>query len=164
MKTPLALPLLAIALLFAVTPAFADENIVREPDRHPHHAFEAEPHFLIAPLSAGPLPGFGFRGTFTLSEAGFIPSINDSVGLGVGVDWTRDNAYVPVVMQWNFWLSRYWSVFAEPGIALHVNDRFGNGRPDLTLYGGARLRFADRVALTFRVGYPGLTVGLSFLL
>jgi hypothetical protein len=45
---------------------------VRDPDRHPHHAFEAEPHALIAPLGPGPLPGVGFRGTFTLSEDGFI--------------------------------------------------------------------------------------------
>jgi hypothetical protein len=160
----LALSTFALGLTLAFPNARADENIVRDPDRHPHHAFEAEPHALIAPLGPGPLPGVGFRGTFTLSEEGFIRSINDSVGLGVGIDWTRDNAYVPVVMQWNFWLSRYWSVFAEPGVSAHFTDHFGKTHPDFTLYGGARLRFADRVTLTMRAGHPALAVGFSFLL
>ncbi|MGC4089033.1 MAG: hypothetical protein QM756_14250 [Polyangiaceae bacterium] len=159
-----SLGFLALACPFFARSAHADENIVRDPDRHPHHAFEAEPHVLLAPLGTGPLPGAGFRGTFTLSESGFIPSINDSVGLGVGIDWTRDNAYVPVVMQWNFWLSHYWSVFAEPGIAAHFTDKFGKTGPDFTLYGGARLRFSNRTTLTLRAGYPALSVGLSFLL
>jgi len=36
--------------------AHAEENIVRDPDRHTHYVFEAEPHFLLAPID-GPAPG-----------------------------------------------------------------------------------------------------------
>jgi len=143
--------------------AHAEENIVRDPDRHPHYAFEAEPHFLLAPID-GPAPGAGFRGTIVLVPEGFVRSINDSVGLGFGVDWTRDNTWVPIVMQWNFWLSTHWSVFAEPGGAFHFTDNGHRDRADFTLYGGARLRFSDRVTLTLRAGHPALAVGLSFLL
>jgi hypothetical protein len=143
--------------------AHAEQNIVRDPDRHPHYVFEAEPHFLLAPID-GPAPGAGFRGTIVLAQDGFIDSINDSVGLGFGVDWTRDNTWVPIVMQWNFWLSNHWSVFGEPGGAFHFTDNGRRDRADFTLYGGARLRFSDRVTLTLRVGHPALAVGLSFLL
>ena len=106
----------------------------------------------------------GSRGTIVLAHDGFIDSINDSVGLGFGADWTRDNTWVPIVTQWNFWLSTHWSVFGEPGGAFHFTDDGRRDRADFTLYGGARLRFSDRVTLTFRVGHRALAVGLSFLL
>jgi hypothetical protein len=132
-------------------------------EHDPHYAFEAEPHFVLGPIG-GPLPGVGFRGTIVLLPEGFIDSINDSVGLGLGVDWTHDNTWVPVVMQWNFWLSEHWSVFGEPGAAFHLEDQGRRSRGDFTLYGGARLRFSERATLTFRVGYPALAVGFSFLI
>jgi len=154
---------LSLGVSLASHSARAEQNIVRDPDRHPHYVFEAEPHFLLAPLD-GPLPGAGFRGTVVLLPEGFIDSINDSVGLGFGVDWTHDNTWVPIVMQWNFWLSEHWSVFGEPGGAFHFEDNGRTDRADFTLYGGARLRFSDRATLTFRVGHPALAVGFSFLL
>jgi len=70
---------------------------------------------------------------------------------------------VPVVMQWNFWLSRRWSVFGEPGLLLrYVNDDFGV--TPFVIYGGGRLHFGDNVALTLRVGYPTFSLGISLLL
>ncbi|HWA75903.1 MAG TPA: hypothetical protein VG937_26380 [Polyangiaceae bacterium] len=118
---------------------------------------------LLAPFYEG-LPGAGIRATFTLSNNGFIDSINDSVGLGIGGDWTRDTTWVPVVLQWNFWLSEHWSVFGEPGVALRLRDHFKDRGPDFTIYGGGRYRFGQTVALTLRVGHPALALGLSFLL
>ena len=145
--------------------AHAETNINKDPDRHPHYVFEAEPHFLLAPLDARtPLPGVGFRGTVVLAQDGFIDRINDSVGLGFGVDYTRDNTWIPVVMQWNFWLSEHWSVFGEPGAAFKFEDRGHANRADFTIYGGGRLRLTDRATLTLRVGYPAVTAGFSFLL
>ena len=159
-------PLVTVSLLatfLAARVVHAETNIVRDPDRHPYYGFELEPHLVLAPVR-GPVPGAGVRGTVVLAQNGFIDSINDSVGLGFGVDYTHDKTWVPLVMQWNFWLSEHWSVFGEPGIAWRWDDQFGSSRADLTLYGGARLRLAGRVALTARVGYPGFTLGVSFLL
>ena len=145
--------------------AHAESNIIKDPDRHPHYVFEAEPHFLLAPIDAGkPAAGVGFRGTVVLAQDGFIDRINDSVGLGFGVDYTRDNTWIPVVMQWNFWLSEHWSVFGEPGLAFKSEDRGRASRADFTIYGGGRLRLTDRVTLTLRIGHPALAAGFSFLL
>src|SRR5450432_1242298 len=93
-----------------------------------------------------------------------LPARADRWSSGFGADWTRDNTWVPIVMQWNFWLSTHWFVFGEPGGAFHFTDNGRRDRADFTLYGSARLRFSDRVTLTFRVGHPALAVGLSFLL
>jgi hypothetical protein len=144
--------------------ALAEENIARDDWNHPGHAFELEPHALLAPLYDHGLPGVGVRGTVTLAREGFIDGVNDSVGLGFGADWTRDATYVPIVMQWNFWLSQHWSVFAEPGVALRFRDDFRDRGPDLTLYGGGRFRFARSAALTLRIGYPAVALGVSFFL
>jgi len=148
--------------------AHAETNIIKDPDRHPHYVFEAEPHFLLAPIGKPPLlPGVGFRGTVVLAQEGFIDKLNDSVGLGFGIDYTRDNIWVPVVMQWNFWLSEHWSVFGEPGFAFKFanhGDHDHETKADFTIYGGGRLRLSDRVTLTMRVGYPAFTAGFSFLL
>ena len=145
--------------------AHAETNIIKDPGRHPHYVFEAEPHFLLAPLGKEKLlPGVGFRGTVVLAQEGFIDRINDSVGLGFGVDYTHDNTWIPIVRQWNFWLSEHWSVFGEPGMAIKIEDRGHATRADFTIYGGGRLRLSDRVTLTMRVGYPAFTAGISFLL
>jgi hypothetical protein len=94
-----------------------------------------------------------------------VRSINDSIGIGVGIDFAPGYGgwfIVPVVMQWNFWLSTHWSVFGEPGIAL-TNGPTQVIDP-IIFYAGGRFHFSDRIALTFRLGYPDVSVGVSFLL
>ena len=123
-------------------------------------------------------------------------SINNSVGIGFGLDWVHyngcyhwrspnglcsnlDNLWFPVVMQWNFFLSTHWSVFAEPGLALHYSSwgdgcvsgnyvdvgggtRYvdcGNapnrlGVDPFVLFVGGRYHFTEQVALTMRIGWP----------
>ncbi|MCL2448698.1 MAG: hypothetical protein FWD17_07120 [Polyangiaceae bacterium] len=71
-------------------------------------------------------------------------------------------AYVPVVMQWNFWLTRRWSVFGEPGLSLYWYD-YRKLSVTPALFFGGRWQFSDRVMLTMRVGYPTFTLGLSVL-
>jgi hypothetical protein len=131
--------------------------------------------------------GPGFRGTIVLVDNGFISSINNSVGLGFGLDWifyghhchgpsndhrcdTNSEAIVPVVLQWNFWLHPHWSVFGEPGVAFHF--RGGNGHHAdfdwFTVYAGGRYHISENFALTMRVGAPLLSenvfsFGASFL-
>ena len=183
-------------VLSIVGSASADTVVISRPGAHPNYAFEAEPHLLLGALPP-PRPargtgfGVGFRGTVELVDNGFISSINNTVGLGFGVDWVRygdsnvpcpkttsgqcrdanpDRSLyslsIPVTMQWNFWLSRNWSVFGEPGVSLRYvnkgNDSF-NFDPFVVWLGG-RYHFQDRVTLTMRVGYPVFSVGVSFLL
>jgi hypothetical protein len=161
--TPLAVT--AVALALAPTIARADErSIIRLPGDHPAYVFEAEPHGLVGfsgPFEQDGSVGVGFRGTFHITN-GFVPSINDSVGIGVGIDVGTDGrVLVPVVMQWNFWLSTHWSVFGEPGFALGSGVNTGLWP---VFYAGGRFHFTDRIALTLRIGYPDVSVGVSFFL
>ena len=74
-----------------------------------------------------------------------------------------DYFYVPVVMQWSFWLHRNWSVFGEPGLAFYVQEGDFDFQP-VVLYAGGRYHFTDRITLTMRLGYPTFSLGVSFLL
>jgi hypothetical protein len=76
---------------------------------------------------------------------------------------TYNYVYVPVVMQWNFWLTRRWSVFGEPGLNLYFlgNHDFGASP---AIYLGGRFQIADRITLTARFGYPTFAFGVSFML
>ena len=157
----------AVAIVLATGPALADVSIIKSPGAHADYLFEAEPHALVAPFD-GFHPGVGFRGTFSIVHNGFISSINNSVGIGIGADWSKDHFRIPVVMQWNFWLSRNWSVFGEPGTALRFQS--GEGVKNefhiepLQMFVGGRFHFSDTFALTMRMGYPTFSIGTSFLL
>ena len=87
------------AALVGAVPATARarEVVVVTPERgvydHPAYTFESEPHFLFGyagPFDADHGPAIGFHGTFNLLDRGFIDTINDSVGLGVGADFAGD--------------------------------------------------------------------------
>lgn len=180
----------------------AAQSTISRPGARFAYGFEAEPHVVFGPF--GPPGsgrtsdglGLGFRGTVELASQGFIAKINDSVGLGFGIDWLhheydnsfgdctawrggpngtricvevdggrqRDVLVFPLVMQWNFWLTRQWSVFAEPGLFLFAAEGSGEsfGIRPLALYVGGRYHFSDAVALTARLGYPSLSLGVSF--
>ncbi len=186
--------------------ARAEELIIKRPGDHPVYSVEAEPHLALAFLvpRAG-VSGVGLGGRFTIPivRNGFISTINNSVGIGFGLDWVHyngcyrgwgnpydcpnlDTFYIPVVMQWNFFLSTHWSVFGEPGIAITHNaygscvdfyhDNRGNrvsvdcgGAPTRTglnpfvLFVGGRYHFSETMALTMRIGWPYASVGVSFL-
>ncbi len=160
----------AFAVLWLLSgSARAEQAIIKMPGDHPRYVLEAEPHVLLGfrhDVRDG--PGIGFRATIPIVFNGFVSTINNSVGIGFGfdVDPLRkgDHFSVPVVMQWNFWLSTHWSVFGEPGAAVI----FGPGRGERpiwpVLYAGGRLHFSEAIALTLRVGYPDVAVGVSFLL
>ncbi len=155
------------AVLASAGTAHAEESTIKNEGQHPHYFFDAEPHGLVGyggPFYNGGYPGVGFRGTFTIVKDGFVPTINNSVGIGVGADvfFGRGGSYVivPVVMQWNFWLSTHWSVFGEPGLGITSGD---NVLTPIFAAGG-RYNFNNRVALTMRIGYPSVSVGVSFFL
>lgn len=159
----------AFGLLLTSSPARA-ESLIKHPGRHPDYTFEAEPHFMFGfdPPGdrAGRGYGPGFRGTVELVDNGFIRTINNTVGIGFGADCLcfasgKTAVWVPVVMQWNFWLTDSWSVFGEPGGGFYLGNST-DARP--TLSAGGRYHFSNTLALTLRLGYPAITVGVSFVL
>lgn len=160
---------LAAAWMAAARPARA-ESTIRQPGTHPSYVFEAEPHFFFGlpppGHAAGQGFGPGFRGTVTLLQNGFVKSIDDSVGLGFGADWIaftnkKTSIWVPIVLQWNFWLTERISVFGEPGFGFYLGNTTGI-RPDVS--GGARFAITRSIAVTARAGYPAFSLGVSFLL
>lgn len=109
-----------------------------------------------------------------------------SVGMGWCADWDRgpggqpicrriagaggdaSYVYLPVVLQWNFWLHRQWSAFGEPGLGIYLQHL---DYDDDTSFGlvpvfhvGGRWHFSDQAALTLRLGYPAFSLGVSLFL
>lgn len=158
----------SLAVLGAASNASADESVIKNPGDHPDYKFEAEPHALIGyggPFRNSGQVGLGFRGTVIVADRGFIPSINNSVGVTFGADvyLSHGTVVLPVAMQWNFWLTTHWSVFGEPGLLLALNRENGRNLVHPLFDAGGRYHFNDRVALTLRVGYPSISVGASIL-
>ncbi len=162
---------MVVAAWSALAPAraMADQSLIGHPGQHVAYSFELEPELILVfdrPLDDG--PGAGIRGSLPLLDRAFVPSINDSIALTFGFDkdplFKGDVFYVPVGMQWNFWLSQNWSVMGEPGVLLQFADKL---RPYAQIWGGARYHFTESVALTLRVTLPhapAASLGLSLFL
>jgi hypothetical protein len=197
--------LLGAGILVGARTAHADDTNKR-PGDHPSYTVEIEPHglwgwkhYYYAPTDG---LGLGARFSIPIVENGFVPSINNSVAIGLGVDWLHysgaacyyyygpprnpgpcwslgDANYLlfPVVMQWNFFVAKRWSVFAEPGLVIYHGfyDYCSNvppGNPctnptqtgvDFAFYAGGRFYISEHVALTMRLGYPTFSFGVSFM-
>jgi hypothetical protein len=194
------LPVVATFAAFALeAPPASAQSTIRAHGARPSYGAEVEPHLLLTPWSppgigSGEGFGLGVRGTFEILSQGFISSINDSVGIGVGLDWIHyddnddpngvckrteqapngipvcvevagdtDYLWIPVVMQWNFWLHERWSVFGEPGIALRLDDMDEFHVSPVVLFAGGRYHVSKTLTLTMRLGYPSFSFGASFL-
>jgi hypothetical protein len=182
--------------------ARADDTI-KHPGEHPHYAVEIEPHVLWGwtHYDYAPNDGFGLGARFSIPivDNGFVSSINNSVAIGFGLDWVhysgtncyyyyRGNGpcydvgdanllFFPVVMQWNFFVAKRWSVFGEPGLVIWhgfydycagAPAGFNCGNPtqtgvDFAFYAGGRYHFNEHVALVMRIGYPTFSFGVSFM-
>jgi hypothetical protein len=88
----------------------------------------------------------------------------------------------PVVLQWNFFVAERWSVGGEPGLGIYhgvFNDDYCDlltpaqrgfcNRPTATgvfpaFYAVGRYHFSDKASLTMRIGYPTVSIGVSFFL
>lgn len=164
-----------VGLLFHPSEAHA-ENLIKRPRAHSSYTTELEPHLTfggIGDLFAGP----GVRATWPVADPAFIPKLNNSVGIGVGLDlfFNRDDCRtvdgrrkcygtafaVPVAMQWNFWFTKQWSAFGEPGILLGLHPH-NDIDPHLAV--GGRFQLNDGITLTLRLGVPYASFGVSFLL
>jgi hypothetical protein len=113
--------------------------IVKNTGDHPEYKVELEPHLDFGWSSryyASSGFGAGVRATIPIVQNGFIPNLNNSVGISFGIDWLRYSGCAgvlgntfdcggasyflfPVVLQWNFWLTPHWSVFGEPGLYIY---------------------------------------------
>ncbi len=149
---------------------------------------ELEPHALFGWFGdayGGATLGLGGRASIPLVQNGFIPSINNSVGITFGLDLlfyqscyyhgscSATSLEFPVAMQWNFFVAQRWSVFGEPG--LYVYHAFlpdcpaGLPCPTATgvlpaVWAGGRYHISDSISLTMRIGYPTFSFGVSFFL
>jgi hypothetical protein len=183
--------LLAAVSLPAFSSSARADDTIKHPGDHPDYHFEAEPHLVLGwggVYGAGGGFGVGARFGIPIVENGFVSSINNSVAISFGADlvhydacWYGDHAgcsanYLdfPVAMQWNFFVAQRWSVFGEPGLILFQgfladcpNGSNCPGRPALfgvepAIYLGGRYHFSSAAALTMRVGFPSISVGVSF--
>jgi len=179
------------------------EAQIRSPGHHPHYAVELEPHLVLQwtndPYFAGDAIGVGFRASIPIIDNGPISSINNSLAIGFGLDWAHfggcgpyndacnaDDFWVPIVLQWNFFFTDWFSLFPEFGLAIQhsnlgwdgaipgdcrgtrgrnicvANASYTNVEPVLWI--GARFAISQRVAFTLRLGTPSILVGASFML
>jgi hypothetical protein len=207
-KTRTAVASLAIASVLGIARTASADDTIKHPGDHPHYVVELEPHGLVgwAAQWAGWGFGLGGRVSINLTHDGFVPTINNSVAIGMGLDWVHYSAsggcnydprfgicvygagyYVnadffqfPVVMQWNFYVAKRWSVFGEPGLYIwhgSYSSPYACGGPTLpacisygsdtgvgpAFWAGGRFHFSDGMSLTMRIGYPEfITIGVSF--
>jgi len=96
-----------------------------------------------------------------------------------GYNCSANYLFFPVALQWNFYVASKWSVFGEPGVVPFYgfyDDFCGNGPGQIkgcndpshfsitpALYVGGRYHFNEHTALTMRIGYPDISVGVSFM-
>ncbi len=197
----------ALASAVVALPSVASAaSVIKQPGAHPKYDFELEPHFVFQwDNRFGDDDGFGpgVRFNIPFLDNGPISKINNNMAIGVGLDltfgdndcgwWWRgrgpwDNrhdcsvteVWVPVVLQWNFFLTDIISVFGEPGFAfVHRSWDWqwycdGNGGPicdfddsdndlEFVFWGGARFQFSDAIGATVRVGSPYVSVGINIL-
>jgi hypothetical protein len=159
---------LGTSLFLLAASAKAEPLLIESPGDHPAYHFEAEPHALLGfgSIENGAL-GVGFRGTLALMDPGFIKTINNVAGFSFGGDLfigrkRSDALYVPLMAHWSFFFSQHWSAFAELGLGLRFFDDGTHINPALNI--GGRFHMTERVALTLRLGYPALALGVSFFL
>ena len=123
--------------------------------------------------------GGGARYTMNVMGNGFVPSINNAVGISFGADVLAHTPYkcdgwdvslsLPVTMQWAFYLTRSWTVFAELGTTfwIHPMGRCGGIISDYFdmwfIFGpGAIWNITESSHMIFRLTYPYFQVGYAF--
>lgn len=184
MRTLLFAGLTAGAISVFFTAEARAESVIKQPNRHPVYRAELEPHldFLFWHRNYGGAYrgryyrgvgdvefGGGFRASIEVGDPAFIPKINNTVAISFGIDFTNCrycyqdfSFWSPIALQWNFFLTDKWSVFAEGGFMLRSYGFFSETDADFNLAVGGRFHFNDKVALTMRLGYPFVSVGVSF--
>lgn len=182
----LALGLFALVVACPREAKAEEHSIIKHPNDHPSYSVELEPHGIVS-FNDG--FGLGMRLSIPIVQNGFISTINNSVAIGFGFDWVhydhchwywhdyadcRDLSvvWIPVVLQWNFFLSTHWSVFGEPGLAFEHDSIGPNGHNDthfnpFIFFAGGRYHISEKFALVMRLELfpdPSLMFGPSWML
>ena len=173
----------AAGVLVASAPeALAADWVIKQPSAHPTYRAELEPHgnlILYRYRNYGRASrryfgdaegGAGFRASIELADPAFIKKINNTIAISFGLDLTncrycrhdQFSIWSPVAMQWNFFLTRKWSVFGEVGAIVRSDGFYRDLWLDPALWVGGRYHFNDKIALTMRAGVPWLSIGVSF--
>ncbi|HEX4353550.1 MAG TPA: hypothetical protein VHZ95_11555 [Polyangiales bacterium] len=205
MKSSFSIQLLAL-LAFLTTSAILSNQAhaqLRRPDRHELYNVELEPHAVWQwndqPFWDDDGIGLGFRASIPLIDNGPIRSINNNLAIGFGLDWVyyghcgrynddcdASSFSIPIVMQWNFFLTPWISIFPELGLAFnHASVGWDGDVPadcgrvdginvcrdgasrtyvEPVFWFGVRFTLARNIAVILRAGTPSLTAGVSFLL
>lgn len=178
---------LAAAVLLSLPSVAEAQVVIKQPNAHPDYSVELEPHATFVfwhrnyygyrgfrgrggwTSFSDPEFGAGFRATIPIVDPGFIPKLNNTVGITFGVDLTNCqfcrydfSIYTPVGIQWNFFITRKFSAFADLGFVLATAGFYREVYPDFMLMLGGRYHFNDDVSLTFRIGVPFINFGVSF--
>jgi hypothetical protein len=167
----------------------AGENPTPPRDDVSSYPLEIEPHFAFGADNVYGSAGFGagLRMSIPL-VAGAMGSVPDNVAISFGADLLHyDNCFfggdcganylmLPVAAQWNVFVVRRASVFAEGGVFLYKGwfngcrplDGPGCSAPSdfgllPTLAIGGRIHLTPAVAMTLRLGYPTVTLGVSLM-
>lgn len=197
------------ALSTLLLPALASAQI-KQPGAHPKYSVELEPHLVVDWDNNrwdDELLGLGLRATIPFLDNGPISTINNNMGIGFGLDWvhsgdahcdtgwwwgrggpnwwyrsncTVDVFHLPVVVQWNFWLTPIISVFGEAGIEINrwhadwdpcpANTNIDCDRSHTGVYpvfwGGGRFLFGahSTVGGVVRLGWPYISLGVGILI
>jgi hypothetical protein len=114
---------------------------IDHPNSHVDYSAELEPHLVVQwedePVWGGDGIGVGLRGSFPVIKNGPVTTINNSLALGIGLDWAHfgdrcwgpngvrlvsdcsaNDFWIPLVVQWNFFFSDFISAFPELGIGI----------------------------------------------
>jgi hypothetical protein len=94
LRSATTLATLAFGLLLSASTAQAYEQVVIRDFRAPiSYDLELEPHLVLGTAPPGPGAGsgvgIGVRGSLVILPEGFLPRVNDSVAIGVGLDIGR---------------------------------------------------------------------------
>lgn len=159
--------------------------VIKNPNAHPDYRVELEPHLDLGLIRYGgagyrytadgylanPEFGGGFRASIEVADPAFIPKLNNTVAVTFGIDVTNCHyctvhdfrIWNPIGMQWNFFLTEKFSVFADLGFLIRTDGFYSTVYGDFFAMLGGRFHFSQKAALTMRIGYPFVSVGVSFL-
>jgi hypothetical protein len=189
MRAPTLAGVLLVALL-SVAPSVAGAAEEYDPYRYDvvDYPIEVEPHFSFGAENVYGATGFGAGLRVGLPlVSGSLGRVPDNLSLSLGGDVVHyDNCFyaadcganylmVPVAAQWNVFVARRVSLFAEGGLFVYrgffdgcrPGDGPGCSPPSdfgvlPTLAVGVRVHMGPAAAFTARLGYPTTTLGVSF--